>query len=347
VQLARFPRRRYTSEPTPLQPLPRLSKYFGGPDIWIKRDDLTGLTGGGNKARKLEFLLPAALAAGCDTLITAGDVQSNHCRLTAAAAGRESLRCRLVVEQHALRAVAPQSGGNRFLSRLLGVESVTEVVAGTDLRSAMGQVAAELAGVGRKGYIIDRGGSSALGTLGYVACALELMGQALEAGLAWDHIVCASGSGGTQAGLLAGFQLYHADIGVTGISVRKPSREQEDLVRALAEDTLALLRLSEPPLGAVRVLDSWIGDGYAAATDEMVEAVGLLARLEGILLDPVYTGKAMAGLIGLIRGKELTGGQRVVFLHTGGVPALYAAHKMLSDWHPGSAAANGVERACS
>ncbi len=329
MHLARFPRRRYTPAPTAIEKLERLSAYLGGPEIWIKRDDQTGLTGGGNKTRKLEFLVADALAQGADTLITQGAVQSNHCRLTLAAAVREGLRCRVVLEQRVAGSYRPDASGNNFLFDLLGVEAITVVDAGTDMTAAMDKIADELSAQGRRGYVIPGGGSNPLGALGYVACAEELLAQTFDMGLALDHVVCASGSAGTHAGLLVGLLGCNAALPLTGINVRRPRAEQEGNVHALAERTAALLDLPAVPREAVTALDRWVGPGYSIPTDEMVEAVRLLARLEGVLLDPVYTGKAMAGLIGLAREGAFRPGERVLFVHTGGAPALYAYQDVL------------------
>jgi D-cysteine desulfhydrase len=330
MHLARFPRRRYTPAPTPIERLSHLSAHLGGPEIWIKRDDLTGLTGGGNKTRKLEFLVADALAQGADTLITQGAVQSNHCRLTLAAAVREGLKCRLVLEQRVAGSYRPDASGNNFLFDLLGVEQVTVVDGGADMEAAMRKVADDLAAEGRRGYIIPGGGSNPLGALGYVACAEEILAQSFDMGLRLDHVVCASGSAGTHAGLLVGFLGCNAALPLTGINVRRPQVEQEGNVHRLAERTAALLGLPATPREAVVALDRWVGPGYSLPTAEMVEAVRLLARLDGVLLDPVYTGKAMAGLIGLVREGAFKPGERVLFVHTGGSPALYAYQDVLS-----------------
>jgi D-cysteine desulfhydrase len=330
MHLARFPRRRYTPAPTAIEPLERLSAYLDGPEIWIKRDDQTGLTGGGNKTRKLEFLVAEALAQGADTLVTQGAVQSNHCRLTLAAAVREGLRCRLVLEQRVAGSYRPDASGNNFLFDLLGVEAVTVVDGGADMDRAMQAVADDLASQGRRAYVIPGGGSNPLGALGYVACAEEILQQTFQAGLRLDHLVCASGSAGTHAGLLVGLLGCNALLPLTGINVRRSQAEQEGNVHRLAERTAALLGLPAIPRDAVTALDRWVGPGYSLPTPEMVEAVRLLARLEGILLDPVYTGKAMAGLIGLVREGVFKRGERVLFVHTGGSPALYAYQDVLS-----------------
>jgi D-cysteine desulfhydrase len=329
MQLARFPRRRYTPHFTPLEPLPRLSEALGGPEIWIKRDDLLGLAAGGNKTRKLEFLVADALAQGADTLITVGAPQSNHCRLTLAAAAKEGLKCRLVLEQRVAGSYSANATGNNFLYNLLGAEKIIVVNGGDDLNAAMQAQAAELEAQGRKGYIIPGGGSNALGALGYVACAHEIAAQSFELGLSVDRIVVASGSCGTHSGLLVGAKSVSFDTPITGINVRRPRAEQEGNLLKLARETAALLQIEAPQAKDVTALDEWVGPGYSLPTDEMIEAVRMLARLEGVLLDPVYSGKAMAGLIGLTRRGELKRGERVVFVHTGGSPALYAYQSIL------------------
>ena len=324
MTLARLPRRRYTPGPTPLERMDRLSAALGGPEVWIKRDDLLGLAGGGNKTRKLEFLVADALAQGADTLITVGAVQSNHCRLTLAAAVREGLRCRLVLEERVPGSYDPHASGNNLLFDLLGVEAVTVVPGGSDLAAAMAAVADDLKAQGRRGYVIPGGGSNALGAMGYVACAQEVLAQSFDQAVEFDRWVCASGSAGTHAGLLVGLSAAGAATPLTGINVRRPRAEQEGNVHALAAQAAALLDVAAPAREAVECLDAWVGPGYSIPTPEMVQAVRMFASLEGVLLDPVYTGKAAAGLIGLVREGVLKKGERVMFLHTGGSPALYA-----------------------
>lgn len=324
MNLGKFARRRYTAGATPLEKLEHLTRHFDGPEIYFKRDDLLGLTLGGNKTRKLEFLVADALARGADTLITVGAVQSNHCRLTLAAAIKEGMRCRLVLEERVPGSYDPSASGNNFLFQLLGAESIAVVAAGANLTAAMEQIASELEREGRRGYIIPGGGSNPLGALGYVACAEEIVAQAFEQGLVIDHMICASGSAGTHAGLLVGLCGANRGIPVTGINVRRARDEQEANVLHLANETAALLGVAPPERSAVVALDEWVGEGYSLPTDEMVEAVELVAKLEGILLDPVYTGKAAAGLFGLIRREHFAKDQKILFVHTGGSPALYA-----------------------
>jgi len=325
MHLARFRRRRYTEGLTPIQRLNHLTERLGGPDLYVKRDDLLGLSGGGNKTRKLEFVVADALEAGADTLITCGSVQSNHCRLTLAAAIREGLRCQLVLEERVPESYDPEASGNNFLYDLLGVERIEVVSGGADLHAAMENLAGELKAEGRTGYVIPGGASTPLGALGYVACAEEILTQAFEAGRPIDHVVCASGSGGTHAGLLAGFVGNSAPIPVTGISVRHERTKQEDHIHELANETATLAGAKvDVPETAVVVRDEYVGPGYSLPTRGMVEAVRLLARVEGLLLDPVYTGKAMAGLLDLVEQGAFDADDNVLFLHTGGAPSLYA-----------------------
>ena len=324
MNLSRFPRRRYTPGFTPMEPLPRLSAMLGGAELWIKRDDLLGLAGGGNKTRKLEFLIADALAKGADTLITVGAPQSNHCRLTLAAAAKEGLNCRLVIEERVPGSYSTGALGNNLLFDLMGAASVRMVPAGTDLAEEMAVEAAAVKAAGGHPYIIVGGGSSPLGALGYAACAQEIMAQSFEQGVAFDRIVVASGSAGTHSGLVAGLIALNAGIPVTGINVRRKQAEQEANVLKLAQGTAELLGVPAAVAADIVALDRWVGPGYSLPTPDMVEAVRLLARTEGVLLDPVYSGKAMAGLIGLVREGAFKAGERVLFLHTGGSPSLSA-----------------------
>lgn len=331
MNLARFPRRRYTGGFTPVEPLPRLAAALGGAELWIKRDDLLGLAGGGNKTRKLEFLVADALAAGADTLITVGAPQSNHCRLTLAAAAREGLACRLVIEERVPGSYSAHALGNNLLFDLMGAAAVRMVPAGSDLAAELAAEAAAVRRAGGRPQVIVGGGSSPLGALGYAACAAEIIAQSFDLGVAFDGIVVASGSAGTHAGLLAGLAALNAGLPVTGISVRRPRAEQEANVLALAVATAALLGTPAPAAADVAALDDWVGPGYALPTREMVAAVRLLAATEGVLLDPVYSGKAMAGLIDLVRAGRFAAGQRLLFLHTGGAPSLSAFADVLRD----------------
>ena len=325
MNLSKFPRRRYTEGKTPIEALTRFSKRLGGPDIYMKRDDLLGLAAGGNKTRKLEFVVADALAKGADTLITCGAVQSNHCRLTLAAAVKEGLKCRLVLEERVAGSYNPRASGNNLLYHLMGVEVIKVVPGGSDMMAAMQTVAEEVSTLGRKAYIIPGGASDEIGALGYVACAEEILGQAFEKGLRIDRVVCASGSTGTHAGLVTGFCGNNSQIPVVGINVSRKKEEQEEMVFALVQKTASLLCIEGAiPKDAVLCFGDYVGPGYSLPTDGMVEAVRMLAETEAILLDPVYTGKTMAGLIDLVRSGFFKKEESILFVHTGGSPALYA-----------------------
>ncbi|MCG7310067.1 D-cysteine desulfhydrase [Brachybacterium sp. ACRRE] len=331
MDLTALPRRRYTDGPTPLQHLERLSAELGGPQIWVKRDDLLGLALGGNKTRKLEFLMADALARGADCLVTAGGVQSNHCRLTLAASRVEGLACHLVLEEDLGADGAavpggnpPEDTGNRFLFDLLGAEAVEVHPHGADLGVRMEEIARELEARGARPYVIPIGGSNALGALGYVDAADELLRQFDEAGLEVDEIVTPSGSAGMQAGLVAGLHAAGSGIDVVGINVSRSREEQEPKIVGLAREVTQLLGLPEVPRERIVGLGDFVGPGYALPTPGMVEALRLFAGTEGLVLDPVYTGKAAAGLVERIRSGELGPGQTVVLLHSGGVPGLFA-----------------------
>ncbi len=332
MDLSRFPRRRYTAHATALEPLPRFSALLAqscpggrGPEVWVKRDDMLGLFPGGNKTRKLEYLVADALAQGADTLITCGAPQSNHCRITLSAAALEGLQCRFVIEERVPGSYDAHGSGNHFLFRLMGVEAITVVPAGTAMLPAMQAVAEELQAQGRKGYIIPGGGSNALGGLGYVACAQELQQQCFDQGLRFDRVVVGSGSSGTHGGLLAGFLGNRINITLTGIGVSRDPAEQEPLVWKEAQAVCDLLGLGlQVPREAVVSVGGYWQPKYSVPNRRMVEAVQMLARSEGLLLDPVYTGKIMAGLIGMARSGQIAPDERVLFLHTGGLPSLHA-----------------------
>ena len=332
MNLARFPRRRYTEGRTPIEKLSRLSAELGGPTIYIKRDDLLGLTSGGNKTRKLEFLVADALDKGADTLVTCGAVQSNHCRLTLAAAVKEGLKCQLVLEERVERSYDADASGNNFLFRLLGVEEVRVVPGGSNMDTEMAVVADGLKSEGRKPYVIPGGGSNPIGATGYVACALEILSQTFESEIAIDRVVTASGSSGTHAGLVTGFEGANASIPVVGINVSRPKDAQEEKVYVLVRQTSARLGVrSEIPRDKVLCFGDYVGPGYSLPTPEMGDAIRMLARLEGVLLDPVYTGKTMAGLIDLAREGFFKKDENILFIHTGGSPALYAYRENVLD----------------
>ncbi len=332
MDLSRFPRRRYTEGTTPIEPMLRFSAWLAascpggrGPEVWIKRDDLLGLSPGGNKTRKLEFLVADALAQGADTLLTCGAPQSNHCRITLAAAVKEGLKCRFVIEERVPGSFHEDANGNHFLFRLYGVEDITVVPAGTDMAAAMQQVADALGRDGRKAYVIPGGGSNALGGLGYVACAQELQQQCFEQVLHFDRLVVGSGSSGTHGGLVAGFLANRIGMRLTGVGVSRDPAQQAPLVLKEAQAVCNLLGLDiEVPASAVECVGGFWQPKYSLPNARMVEAVQALARTEAVLLDPVYTGKIMAGLIGLAREGLIDADERVLFLHTGGATSLFA-----------------------
>jgi L-cysteate sulfo-lyase len=325
VLLSRFPRVSLAHLPTPLEPLPRLSKHLGGPNIFVKRDDCTGLGTGGNKTRKLEFLMADALQKNANVVITQGAVQSNHARQTAAAAAKLGLRCELVFEK---RVDQPSeiylNSGNVFLDRLFGA-TIREVEKGTDMNHALDAVADELRADGETPYVIPGGGSNRVGALGYVDCALEFLHQANRTGLVIDHVIHATGSAGTQAGLIVGMKASHCGIPLLGIGVNAAKEVQEQRVYNLALETAEYI--GAPGVVAredVVANGDYIGVGYGIPTDSMNEAVLLLARLEGLLFDPVYSGKALAGMIDLINNKHFSSDDTLLFIHTGGSAGLFA-----------------------
>ncbi|MBU9720606.1 MULTISPECIES: D-cysteine desulfhydrase [Bacillaceae] len=325
MKIDQFPRNKYSTLPTPIEKASNLSKNMGGPNIFIKRDDLLGLAEGGNKTRKLEFLIADAQAKGADTIITAGGIQSNHCRLTLAACIKENLKCILILEENKDDLYHTKNNGNFLLYHLINPESVKIVKNGTDVYEEMERVANQVKSEGGSPYVIPVGGSNVIGATGYVACAQEIIQQSKDIDVQFDYVICASGSAGMQAGLLTGFLGENSSTKVIGINVSRGKVEQEenvlDLTRATAKHLSFIDKISKDN---VRCFDSYVGPGYALPTKGMKEAVRLLANTEGILLDPVYTGKTMAGLINLIRQGFFNDEDNILFLHSGGTPALYA-----------------------
>jgi D-cysteine desulfhydrase family pyridoxal phosphate-dependent enzyme len=306
--------------PTPLEPMDRLGAYLGMETgaLLIKRDDATGLAGGGNKARKLEYLCADARSKSCDVLVTGGGRQSNHVRMTAAAANRLGLACTVVVsgDQHR------RPSGNVVLDQLLRPEMVwIDDTSYYGIEAAIASQCDRLAGEGHHPYLIPVGGASIIGALGYVTAARELTSQAADI----DLVVVADGSGSTHAGLVAGLGDHDRVLGVD-VGTRPDLDEQ---VPAKAAEVAALVGLA-PPRGSATIDHERYGEGYGAPTPECREALDLAARLEGIILDPVYTGKAMAGLIAARRDGRIGPGTRTVFLHTGGMPALFSTSYV--DW---------------
>ncbi len=305
--------------PTPLEPLPRLSAALGGPEIWIKRDDLTGLAGGGNKTRKLEFILPLAVEQGADTLVTVGAAQSNHCRQTAAAAAKYGFRCILV-----LRGGPPADiDGNLLLDQLLGAELRWS---GDRAREAvMDEVVAQERAAGRRPFAIPLGGAPPLGAAGYAIAMLELNDQMQSAGIRFHRIFFASSSGGTHAGLAAGALLTGFPGQVLGISIDEELDSLKALVARVATGTMELLgRPRTLGAGDIHANADYLGAGYGIMGQAEREAIHLFARHEGILIDPVYTARAAAGMIDLIRRGQVGRDETVLFWHTGGIPALWA-----------------------
>ncbi|MBT3706984.1 MAG: D-cysteine desulfhydrase [Proteobacteria bacterium] len=324
MHLARFPRVHLAHLPTPLERMDRLSEALGGPEIWIKRDDCTGLSTGGNKTRKLEFLMAEAQAEGADLVMTQGATQSNHARQTAAFAARLGMNCHILLEDRTgYKDENYNHNGNVLLDVLHGATYETRN-AGLDMNAEMELVAENFRKQGKKVYTIPGGGSNTTGALGYANCALELVGQANDRGLVIDHIVHATGSTGTQAGLVTGLKALNANIPVMGISVRAAKAVQEENVFKLASATADVLGCP----GIVSAQDiaansDYVGEGYGLPTEAGIDAIRMFAKLEGLLLDPVYSSKGAAGLIDLIRKGHYKKGERVVFLHTGGSVSLF------------------------
>ncbi len=329
--LSRFPRVSLAHLPTPLEYMPRISKHLGGPKIYVKRDDCTGLGTGGNKTRKLEFLMADALQKEADVIITQGAVQSNHARQTAAAACKLGMACELVFEKRVTDASDPYlNSGNVLLDRMFGA-NIRDVDKGTDMNAAMEEVAEELRSNGKTPYIIPGGGSNKIGALGYVDCALEIMSQANRDGIMIDHIVHATGSAGTQAGLVVGLKATHAGIPLLGIGVNAPQEIQEEKVYQLAMETADFVGAPDVVMRADVVANcDYVGGGYGVPTTEMNDAVMLFAQLEGLLFDPVYSGKGLAGMIDLIGSGFFSGADNIVFIHTGGSAGLFGYSDQLN-----------------
>jgi D-cysteine desulfhydrase family pyridoxal phosphate-dependent enzyme len=327
--LATRPRVRLATLPTPLQEATRLRQALGGdscPRILIKRDDLTSLGLGGNKARKLEYLVADARAQGATTLITTGAVQSNHARMTAAAACVAGMRCVLVLTA---TSDAPEIAGNLLLDKLYGatirlVPSIDPMLAVGQDEAVVAEVVAGERAAGRVPYVIPVGGSSGVGVCGYIGGSAELVDQLAEAAIAPSRLYYASGSRGTQAGLTFGAKLCEAPYQVYGVAVSAGEPEKIERAKRIANEAAALLKLPERLELADLVTDqNFIGEGYGIPTKEGLEAIALFARTEALLLDPCYTSKAAAAMIKHIRDGEIGADETVVFLHTGGMPALF------------------------
>ena len=308
--------------PTPVEHLKSISDYLGGPQIFVKRDDCTGLATGGNKTRKLEFILADAIDKNADLVVTVGAIQSNHARQTAAACAKLGLKCLIVLEQRLKN--APEiymSSGNVFLNKVFGAEMIL-CPPDRDVKDYADEIMEEKKHSGENPYFIPVGGSNHLGELGYIECMREIIENQNKD--PFTHIVLATGSGGTHAGLVAGKTIFQSEIKVIGISIKDNKSNQEERVYQLATNSLKYVDSSAPRRADVFVDDSYVGPGYAEPTDGMRKALSLMATREGILLDPVYSGKAFDGLIGLVRSNFFKPTDKILFLHTGGSAAIPA-----------------------
>jgi L-cysteate sulfo-lyase len=324
--LSRFPKAQLRDGPSPIVALPRLSQHLGGAEIYVKREDLDGLGGGGNKLRKLEFLIGEAQAAGADTIITVGGRQSNHARLTAAAAARVGMKCELILSRLVpIEDADYVENGNVVLDRLFGavIHDIPGNVSALDVAQ---ERAATLRREGRNVYVCPLGGSSPVGCLGYVSCGMEIVEQSKESGIAFDRIVVANGSGGMQAGLVAAaIAAGLSPKKVVGFTVLAPLEKAYATTCEKAQQTLELIASGLTVSGDDIVLHGdQLGSGYGLPTDSMRRAVKLLASEEGLLLDPVYSGKAFAGLIQSVENGTFGAGEKVLFLMSGGTPSLFA-----------------------
>ena len=328
--LAGFKRVHLCHQPTALEEMPRLTKALNGPRLWIKRDDCTGLATGGNKTRKLEFLMADALELGADIVVTQGAVQSNHVRQTAAAACKLGIDCYALLERRVPKKSAEyEQTGNVLFDRIFNTK-IEFRPAGLDMNAEAKAVSERLKSEGRNAYFIPGGGSNEIGALGYVSTAQELLEQCKAMRIHPKLVVLSTGSAGTHAGMIAGFHALKCDIPILGISVRQPEQVQIENVYNLAVKTAAQLTDKPLPREKVIVDDGYVGDGYGIPTETMVQATNMLARNEGILLDPVYSGKGMAGLIGQIQSGQISNDGDVIFLHTGGAVSLFAYQDQFS-----------------
>ena len=322
--LANFKRVHLCHQPTALEEMPRLTKALNGPRLWIKRDDCTGLATGGNKTRKLEFLMADALEKKTDIVVTQGAVQSNHVRQTAAAACKLGLGCYALLERRVPnRGKDYEQTGNVLFDRMFNTQ-IEFRPAGLDMNAEAKEATERLKSEGQNAYFIPGGGSNEIGALGYVSAAQELLQQCTTMQLDPKVVVLSTGSAGTHAGMIAGFHALKCNIPILGISVRQPEQLQIESVYNLAVKTVAQLTDEPLPREKVIVDDGYVGEGYGIPTETMIQATNMLARNEGILVDPVYSGKGMAGLIGQIQSGQITSDGDVIFLHTGGAPSLFA-----------------------
>ena len=320
--LEKFERIKLGHFPTPIEHLKNVSQHLDGPNIFIKRDDCTGLATGGNKTRKLEFLIPDAIKNKAELIVTVGAIQSNHARQTAAACSLKGLKCLIILEQRLKDPPdAYMNSGNVFLNKLLGAE-VMLCPKDQDILEYSTKVVEDIKSKGTNVYFIPGGGSNSIGALGYVECFKEILKK--NSKYNFTHIIHATGSSGTQAGLLAGKKYFQSQLQIIGISVRYEKKIQEEKVYNEAKKACEKLKCDVLDKSEVVAYDDYIGSGYGEPTDGMIEATNLLAKKEAILLDPVYSGKGFAGLIGLIRQKKFTKEDNILFIHTGGAVSLSA-----------------------
>ena len=320
--LEKFERIKLGHFPTPIEHLKNVSQHLDGPNIFIKRDDCTGLATGGNKTRKLEFLIPDAIKNKAELIVTVGAIQSNHARQTAAACSLKGLKCLIILEQRLKDPPdAYMNSGNVFLNKLLGAK-VMLCPKDQDILEYSTKVVEDIKSKGTNVYFIPGGGSNSIGALGYVECFKEILEK--NSKYNFTHIIHATGSSGTQAGLLAGKKYFQSQLQIIGISVRHEKKIQEEKVYNEAKKTCEKLKCDVLDRSEVVAYDDYIGSGYGEPTDRMIEATNLLAKKEAILLDPVYSGKGFAGLIGLIRQKKFTKKDNILFIHTGGAVSLSA-----------------------
>jgi len=320
--LEKFERIKLGHFPTPIEHLKNITKYLGGPNIFIKRDDCTGLATGGNKTRKLEFLIADDIKNKAELVVTVGAVQSNHARQTAAACTLMGLKCLIILEQRVKDPPeAYMNSGNVFLNKLYGAD-IKICPKNENFLEYSGKIIKDIKSKGTNVYFIPGGGSNSIGALGYVECLNEIIKENNKYN--FTQIVHATGSSGTQAGLLAGKKYFNCNIPVIGICIRYDKATQENRVYTEAKKTCERLQCSILDKSEVIVYDEYIGPGYGEPSDSMIEATKLLAKKEAILLDPVYSGKGFAGLIGLIKNKKFTKNDNVLFIHTGGAVSLSA-----------------------
>ncbi|HJN47449.1 MAG TPA: D-cysteine desulfhydrase family protein [Acidobacteriota bacterium] len=334
--LVEFERATLAHRPTPLEPMPNISVDLGGPDVWVKRDDCTGLGMGGNKARQLEFYFGDALARGADTVLITGAVQSNYVRATAAASAKLGMGCEIQLEERVEGMDETyRRSGNVLLNQLFGarLHSYPEGEDETGADAELDAIAERLRSQGKSPYVIYLSeGHQPLGALGYVEAAGEILEQAAVLGADFDAIVVPSGSGATQAGLLVGLRAAGSKVPVHGIAVRRDAKSQAARILRTARATGEKLHVAHVVDETdVVVHDDWLAPGYGHPSEDTLEAIRIAAQREGLLLDPVYSGKAFAGLIGLVRRGDLEPHDTILFVHTGGTPALFGYANLLGD----------------